>query len=549
MVEIGMYFGTGFFLASLGMLIFLPLVHGRAVRLTRRRLEARIPASMAEILADKDLPRAQFCISTRRLELELEQLRAKNASRLAELGRKEDAINGLRRELSALRAEIGPSQDELAIKTAALEQAKREAVSNELELGWRKQELADSVALTENQNTEIDELRNQVEELKQRLDAASDEMKLSGHRHQIAKQEADRVLAQKERELIKRAKEVTNWLTVAETRNDQNIALKAEIEALRQRLDVAAIQLNAAEDHQTALKRVLADTEAEVAKRKEELAERASYAESRDAEISDLKCELELLKKQLSSVAKRLNISQKWRYAMAREAERRSAQRENEIAKQTQELAERSASAEIQLNQLVKLMTEVQCLEDQLNGARTELIALSGQHAEERAAADCKLTEERHKFQNFYRRVAELVEQVTLQRAEDKVLAGRAQELQERLDVQSRILEESQAEVIYLRGEVEVFQKAEADLHDAIRKMEECGNVAVRDLTAEKEKVLTALQRANGERVRLAYEVSVLERRLNENWASAQGGGATLNGSMTGGRAGGVEGGLALVGT
>jgi hypothetical protein len=102
------------------------------------------------------------------------------------------------------------------------------------------------------------------------------------------------------------------------------------------------------------------------------------------------------------------------------------------------------------------------------------------------------------------------------------------------IDVQSRILEESQAEVIYLRGEVEVFQKAEADLQDAILKMEERGDFAVRDLTAEKEKVLTALQRANGERVRLAYEVSVLERRLNENWASAHDGGATLNGSMTG---------------
>jgi chromosome segregation ATPase len=533
MIEMGMYFGTGFFLASLGMLIFLPLVHGRAVRLTTRRLEGRIPSSMAEILADKDLLRAQFSISTRRLEVELDHLRTKNASHLVELSKKGDAINGLTRELSALRAEIGPNQDKLAITTAALEQTKREAVARELELSWPKRELADSVALTENQKAVIDALRNEVEGLKQGLDAASNEMKLVVHRHQIAREEDDRVLAQKERELINRAEEVTNWMTVAETRNDQNIALKADLEALRQRVDIATNQLNAPEDHETALKRVLADTEAEVAKRKEELAERASYAENRDSEISHLKCELGMLRNQLGSVAKRLNISEKRRYAMGREAERKSAQREDEMAKQTQELAERSASAEIQLNQLVKLMTEVQTLEDQLNGARIELGALSAQQAAERAAADCKLMEERRKFENFYSRVAELVEQVTLQRAEDKVLVDRAQELQERLDVQSRILEESQAEVVYLGSEVEVFQKAEADLRDAIRKIEECGNLAVRDLTAEKEKVLTALQRANGERVRLVYEVSVLERRLNENWASAQDGGATLNGSMT----------------
>jgi predicted nucleic acid-binding Zn-ribbon protein len=125
------------------------------------------------------------------------------------------------------------------------------------------------------------------------------------------------------------------------------------------------------------------------------------------------------------------------------------------------------------------------------------------------------------------------VEKVTLQSAEDRVLAGCAQELQKRLAVQCRILEESQAEVNCLRGEVQVLQKAEADLRDAIRKVEERENAAVRDLTAEKEKVLTVLQRANGERVRLAYQVGVLERRLKENWASAQEGTAPVNGSMT----------------
>ena len=91
MIESMMYFGIGFLFAALSVLVVVPLVHGRAVRLTTRRLEAAIPSSMAEILARKDLLRAEFAVSTRRLEMNVEQLKTKNASQLAELGKKGDA--------------------------------------------------------------------------------------------------------------------------------------------------------------------------------------------------------------------------------------------------------------------------------------------------------------------------------------------------------------------------------------------------------------------------------------------------------------------------
>jgi hypothetical protein len=47
MIESIMYFGIGFFAASLSVLIVVPLVHGRAVRLTMRQLEGAMPSSMA----------------------------------------------------------------------------------------------------------------------------------------------------------------------------------------------------------------------------------------------------------------------------------------------------------------------------------------------------------------------------------------------------------------------------------------------------------------------------------------------------------------------
>ena len=87
-------------------LIIAPTVHQRAVRLTTRRLEAAIPRSMAEIQADKDLQRAEFAMSTRRLEISVEQLTYDKVRHRAELGRKTDAINRLRIEHDAKDVEI-----------------------------------------------------------------------------------------------------------------------------------------------------------------------------------------------------------------------------------------------------------------------------------------------------------------------------------------------------------------------------------------------------------------------------------------------------------
>jgi chromosome segregation ATPase len=87
-------------------LMIVPLVHNRAVRLTTRRLEAATPLSMAEIQADKDQLRAEFAMSARRLEMSVDQLKNKTTSQLAELGKKSDAINRMKLELGEKNATI-----------------------------------------------------------------------------------------------------------------------------------------------------------------------------------------------------------------------------------------------------------------------------------------------------------------------------------------------------------------------------------------------------------------------------------------------------------
>ena len=88
MIEPIMFFGIGFLVASLLGLVLIPLVHNRAVRLTMRRLEAATPLSMAEIQADKDQLRAEFAMSTRRLELSVEQMKARPPASLPSSARR-----------------------------------------------------------------------------------------------------------------------------------------------------------------------------------------------------------------------------------------------------------------------------------------------------------------------------------------------------------------------------------------------------------------------------------------------------------------------------
>jgi uncharacterized membrane-anchored protein YhcB (DUF1043 family) len=106
MIEALMYMGIGLLTGCLIGLAVVPLVHDRAVRLTVRRIERALPNSIKEIEADKDLLRADFAMSTRRLELSNEQLRNRTASQLADLGRKSDILNQLKAQRDLLKVEV-----------------------------------------------------------------------------------------------------------------------------------------------------------------------------------------------------------------------------------------------------------------------------------------------------------------------------------------------------------------------------------------------------------------------------------------------------------
>jgi predicted nucleic acid-binding Zn-ribbon protein len=131
-------------------------------------------------------------------------------------------------------------------------------------------------------------------------------------------------------------------------------------------------------------------------------------------------------------------------------------------------------------------------------------------------AASDTLMDERGKFEDFHRRVDKLVQQLMAQSTKEKMLSRRAEELEKRLLEQSQLLNEREIELTHLRGEFEIARKAEADLRVALIEVDSREDIAMQKLETENGKLKAALDRANGERVRLTYELANKNRQAED---------------------------------
>ncbi|MCS6762203.1 MAG: hypothetical protein MO846_09630 [Candidatus Devosia symbiotica] len=124
LIEKMMYFALGLLIVGLVALIILPVVWKHAVRLTKRRIEAARPITMAEFRADKNQLRSEFALSTRRLEVNVETLRKRLAERLGD-------VNQKRSDLGLLKAERDKNLE--IVKKLEVREAKLRSKVAELE--------------------------------------------------------------------------------------------------------------------------------------------------------------------------------------------------------------------------------------------------------------------------------------------------------------------------------------------------------------------------------------------------------------------------------
>ena len=205
MIEPIMYVGIGFLVAGLLVIGLIPLVHARAVRLTMKRLEAVTPMSMAEIQADKDQLRAEFAMSTRRLEMSVEQMKAKTTSQLAEIGKKSEAIGRLKLELGektaalfALEArekqtieDMQRGETERSAATASLQHVEQALASAQARIAELTSTLNDTALTGDGQRVELVALRAQVDALQGQIEAMEREIKELDNRLDLKTLEAE----------------------------------------------------------------------------------------------------------------------------------------------------------------------------------------------------------------------------------------------------------------------------------------------------------------------------------------------------------------------
>jgi chromosome segregation ATPase len=346
MIEPIMFFGIGFFVASLLGLVLIPLVHNRAVRLTVRRLEAATPLSMAEIQADKDQLRAEFAMSTRRLELSVEQMKAKTTSQLTELGKKTDAINRLKAELGektatifslearekSLRDQLQATEAEHAAKVGALREAERMLAAKEAELSRLSADLDERSVTADSQRVELVALRAQAAALKDQVSDLEREA-----------QELNERLQRERRDASTAARELHEERTRVEKLADRVSQLERALVAQTTEAEILSRRVEELEARLSEQVKILADREFECAQLRDTVAagkkteadlraELAAAANRGRAVAESLTREKDLIEQQLHQVQTERAQLQQEIASMKREAEQTWAQERVENA-------------------------------------------------------------------------------------------------------------------------------------------------------------------------------------------------------------------------
>jgi chromosome segregation ATPase len=246
LVQSVLFFVLGFLCAGFLALMVAPAIWRRAVRLTRRRVEASIPLTQAEIQADKDRIRAEYAMTTRRLEISAKALREKAAEQLVEINRGREALKGL----SVERAEKGQALAALSAKDEALR---------------RREE-------------EMQRLGEQLKETERRLEKRALELEKLEHMYD----DASFASSSRQIELVARESELQKLASdIAVLRGQRK-------EAERRSQEMAA-EIKSARDALKAEKKRAAELDKKVERLAAALADREEKLERRDTELARLR--------------------------------------------------------------------------------------------------------------------------------------------------------------------------------------------------------------------------------------------------------------------
>ena len=404
MIEMIMYFGGGFLVASLLAIVLISFVHQRAVRLTQRRLADAIPVSMAEIQADKDHLRAEFALSARRLEMSVEQLKAKATAQLSDIARKTEAINLLKAELvektavtdelaakaKILGGKLTQVEQENLEKTTALEATAQTIAAKDAEIANAANIIATLNHAADTQRVEVAVLNTRIEDLKSQI----------GDIQQATESTAQRLLSEQS--------------TTAGVHRDLYEA--------RQTIEMLHPQVARLEHELAAHANELENRAYHISELDARIAEQNRLLRQREAEAQDLHQDLASTREEAAATAERLRA--------ARAAVDTQLQTANDMLS---ERAGRLEDHERRISDLDRLVrqrdAEAQALSQEIATRKEEASATRAQWASEKSAYEAHLAGNDHtlaeragRIAHFERQVADFEQLLTQRDAEAKSL-------------------------------------------------------------------------------------------------------------------------------
>ena len=315
MIAIIMYILLGVFATLLLMLLVVPMIWKRAVRLTKKRLVAEMPMSYNELQAEKDQVRAEMAIDMRRLEV----ISNRRQDELANKSIKIDRLN------------------------ATLEKRDATIVQHEEEIETLRNTVAE-------QKDESRQLSGQLRETEQQLEDA---------RQTITGLETDKVDLNKEIYYLE---------TNVDEQKVELAAQMARIENLREELSNLNTQMNAEAAARAKAESQLSQRTSELDRNKERLSTLQDKVDGLQAELADKDSQIANVSRQLERASQQTTSADIDSNTLLAEAETRRLEAEAKIASLAMQLEHQQ-----KLKDGENLSTVIEGLEQEKQALQNEL--------------------------------------------------------------------------------------------------------------------------------------------------------------------------------
>src|ERR1700716_897952 len=302
--------------------------------------------------------------------------------------------------------------------------------------------------------------------------------------------------------------EAATPLSMAEIQADKD-QLRAEFAMSARRLEMSVDQLKNKTTSQLA----------ELGKKSDAINRMKLELGEKNATIFALEAREKAIKEQLRATEEEFGT----KTVSVRSAEQALADKQNELAKLSAELSDRSMMAESRQVELVAMRAQVDALKSRVGDAEKEFAATQARLEQERSDAEKatrELTEARSRVENLSQRVTDLDRQLIVQVKEAEMLGNRVNDLESRLTTQGKLLAERDFENNQLRQASEAAERTAKELRGEIAALSVGKSPALEKVRTEKAAVEEQLRIARDERAKLQRDINAIQQQAESSWAT-----------------------------